>query len=301
MEENIVYLNGEYIKESEAKLSIFDRGFRFGDGVFDVGRTYNHIPFKLEEHIQRLFRSLCYVQIDPGLTPEEVQDITLEVIKRNEKNWAPNDDYIYGQRISRGEISYLNPAAATRPTVLIECVPIPFKSFAKRYVEGIHLVTTPIRQIPPQCLDPRVKFQSRLVNVMAEREAKKIDPAGYGLMLDINGLLAEGPSYNFFLVKEGILLTSNRNNILEGITRATILGLAKELRIESAEMDLTMYDLYTADEIFITSTNPSILPVSKLNNRPLREPIPGPITKQLLSAFIKLVGIDIVQQALDHV
>lgn len=299
MEEGIVYLNGEYLKASEAKLSIFDQGFRFGDAVFDIGRTYNHVPFKLTEHIKRLFRSLCYVQIDPGLTPEEVYDITIEVIKRNEKNWAPNDDYKYGQRISRGEISYSNPDAITKPTVLIECVPITFKSFAARLVEGIHLLTTTTTQIPPQCIDPRVKSHNRLVNIMAEREAKKIDPAAYSLMLDINGLLAEGPSYNFFLVKDGKLFTPKLKNILEGVTRATILELARELRIEAVEMDLTMYDLNTADEIFITMTS-IVLPVSKLNNRPLRGPIPGPITKQLLSAFSRLVGIDIIQQALSH-
>lgn len=299
MRGEIVFLNGEYIEESKAKVSIYDRGFLWGDAVYDIGRTFNHIPFKLKEHTDRLFRSLRYTQIDPFMTPQDVCAITLKVIKRNQHNWAPNDDYLYVQMISRGG-SYslsVDPAVAVKPGVLIQCRRIAFETFAQKYVEGVHLIETPVRHIPSQCLDPRAKVRSRMVNFLADLEVKKIDPSAFALMLDVNGFLTEGPSFNFFMVKGGKLLTPRGCDVLEGITRQTILELAKRLGIESHETDLTLYDLYNADEVIITATSFEILPVSKLNNKPLEGPIPGPIAKQLLSALSKLVGVDIVQQA----
>jgi len=293
----IVYLNGEYIEESEAKISIYDRGFMWGDAVYDAGRTFNHLPFNLKEHTDRLFRSLRYAQIDPLLTPQEVCDITLEVIKRNQCNFAPDAEYLFIQTVSRGESMGLSvdPRAAVKPTVLIYCCcPMTFETFARKYVEGIHLIQTPFRHM--SCLDPRAKIRSRLVNVLADLEVRKIDPDALALMSNSEGFLTEGPYFNFFIVKEGKLVSPRAVDILEGMTGQTILKLAKELGIESYEADLTTYDLYNADEVFVTASSFEILPVSKLNNTPLKGAIPGPITKQLTSALMKLVGVNFAQQ-----
>jgi len=298
MGELIVYLNGEYIEESKAKISIYDRGFMWGDAVYDAGRTFNHIPFRLKENSDRLFRSLRYAQIDPLLTPQEVYDITLEVIKRNQHNFAPNDDYVFMHAISRGELPSLSfdPRVAIKPTVLILCRRIDFKAFAQKYVEGVHLIPTPFRY----CLDPRAKVRSRMANVLADLRVRKIDPSAFALLLNGEGFLTEGPFFNFFIVKGGKLFTPRAADVLEGITRQTVLELARELGIESYETDLTLYDLYNADEVIITATTFEILPVSKLNNTPLKGAIPGPVTKQLTSALIKRVGFDFVQQAQSH-
>ena len=299
--ELIFYFNGKFVKESEAKFSWLDE-LRRGVCVYDVARTYNHVPFFWKEHIDRLYRSLHYLRIDPGLTPQEMYDITLEVFKRNEKYLEPEDDFILIQRVSRGVSTHFF-APPTRPTVIVNCANlIPnYEQMAKRYKEGIHLVVANTRQIPPQCLDVKSKNTNRLCNKLADFEAKMVDPQAWALMLDIYGRVAEGVRYNCFMVRDGRLLTPRRDNVLGGVTRATLLRLAEELKIESAETDLYVYDLYNADEIFMTANSLTIAPVAKFNERVLSKPVPGPVTQQLLSAFSKLVGVDIAQRVINYV
>jgi len=296
MEERICYFNGEYIRESEAKISITDWGLRVG-GVYDIARTYNHVPFRLKEHIDRLFNSLrCVPFIRLSLTPKEVNDITLELLKRNENYLDPEDDYRIVYRVTRGTF-YIHMS----PFSPEEEWGGGFKYMAKLYQEGAHLVVVNTRQIPPQCLDPKIKHTNRLCNSLADYEAKMVDPEAVALMLDINGFAAECPIFGFFMVKDGKLLTSRLTNCLPGITRQVVLELARELKIESSETDLCVYDLYNADEIMLTATSFAIAPVSKFNERILPPPIPGTITKQLQSAFSKKVHYDIVQRVLDYV
>ena len=294
MGNRIAYFNGEYIKESEVKLPMQDRGFLNGDAAFDVARTFNHQPFKWREHIDRWFQSLRYIQIDIGLEPEEVYNISLEVFKRNESVFGPANDYRVIWRATPGEDRFKIPM---KPTVLIHCAPIPFKKFAQQYIDGVHVVIASTRAVPPQCLDPKAKLHSRVSYVLADLESGSVDPDAYCLMLDLNGCLAECTRQNIFIVREGKLFTPTRDNILGGVSRATTLEIAQRLGIETLETNLFVYDLYNIDEIFITATSFSILPVSKLNNKPLDKPIPGIITKQLLSAWSEMVEVDIVQQA----
>jgi len=297
MEELICYFNGNYMKESEVKISINDRALWRGTAVFDVGRSYNHVPFFWEEHIDRLYRSLCYVHIDPGLTPQEMLSISHEVFECNKKNLDPGDDFYIHQWVSIGTPTYYQ-FMPTQANVLVRCTylsPI-YESHAKKYREGSYLVVANTRQIPPQCVNVSAKLTSRWCNQLADLEVKMVDPEAEALMLDINGLVAEGPWANCFMVKDGKLFTPKLGNILDGVTRGTILRLAKELDIESAEKDLYVYDLYNADEIFTTGTGYTIGPVGKFNGRAVAKPIPGPITQQLLSAFSKLAGVDIVER-----
>jgi len=303
MEERICYFNGEYIKESEAKIHISD-WFLWQGGVFEVARTYNHIPFRLKEHIDRFFRSLrCLPFIELSLTPEEVNHIILEILKRNEKYLHPEDDCRIVFRASRG--IFFGPPSG--PTFYVHIVPYSsylaygYKQMAKWYQEGAHMVVASTRSIPPQCLDPKIKHTNRLCNDLAAYEASMVDPEAFALMLDINGFATECPRHNFFMVKDGRLLTSRLINCLPGITRQTVLELARELKIESSETDLSVYDLCNADEIMISGTGFAIIPVSKFNERVLPRPIPGAITKQLQSAFSKKVHYDIVQRVLDYV
>jgi branched-chain amino acid aminotransferase len=297
MEEKICYFNGEYIKESEAKIHISDWGLWEG-GVYEVARTYNRVLFKLKEHIDRLFRSIrCLPFIKFTLTPEEVTDISLELIRRNKKYLDEEKDCRIIYRVTRGVLfgppkgptfyAYLGPLLAGYPQM------------AKWYQEGAHMVVASTRHIPPQCLDAKIKHTNRLCNHIAEYEVQMVDPDAFALMLDINGFATECPRDNFFIAKDGKLLTSRLINCLPGITRETVLELAGELAIEFAETDLCVYDLYNADEIMITGTSFAIIPVSKFNETVLPKPIPGAITRKLQSAFSKKVGYDIVQQVLD--
>lgn len=301
MKELVCYFNGQYMKESEVRIGLWDMGLWQG-GLYEVARSYNHVLPLLAKHIDRLFNSLRPVYIDIDLSPEAVYNIGLEVFKRNEKNLAPEDDFLLIYRITRGIMPrFMVPPAG--PTILVNCAYLSnqYEQQVKYYQEGVHLVVVNIRQIPPQCLDPKIKHLNRMCNDLADLEAKRIDPQAEALLLDINGFAAECPRKNFFMVKEGRLLTSKPTNCLGGVTRATIIELAKELKMEFAEADLSPYDFYNADEIFLTGTSFAVYPVAKFNGRVLEKPIPGPITRQLLSAFGKKVGIDIIQRAASYV
>jgi len=298
-QEGIVYLNGDFVDESQAKISILDRGFLFGDAAYDIGRTLRHQPYKWEEHIDRLFCSLRYIQINIQIGPEELYRITEEVLDRNKGRLAPNDEFAVNWRISRG--AGTNWSEITTPTITVYCSKIPFAAFARKYVEGANLIITSTRRIPPQCLDPKAKLQNKLNHIIAELEARSIDPGAYVLMPDITGKLSECSAQNFFMVRQGKLFTSKRDNILEGITRKEVMELARELNIECIETDLYAYDLHNADEIFVTANSICMIPVSKLNCRPIGKPIPGPITQKLLSTWSEKVEVDIVALALTHI
>ena len=302
MEDFICYFNGEFIKESEVRFSINDRAFREGM-VYDIGRTYNHVPVFWKEHVDRVFRSCQAVHIDPGMTPDELLKVTFEVFDRNKKHLTPEDDFNMRHLISRGAADHFFGPIAGGPSILIHCfslLPV-YPNQAKNYQEGIHLVVVNTRQIPPQCLDPKIKHINRLCNSMADFEAKMVDPKAWGLMLDIYGRVAEGPTFNCFIVKDGKLLTPKLHSALGGVTRDKLLMLAKQNGIEAEETDLYVYDFYNADEIMINANSFTIIPVSKFNEKILAKPVPGPVTQQLYSEFSKLVGVDIFQRPISYV
>jgi branched-chain amino acid aminotransferase len=302
MEEKICYLNGEFIKESEARISINDRGYLWGDSVYDVMRTFGHVPFRMDEHAGRTFRSCRLIDLDPGITREKLKEATMEVFKRNEKFLAPDEDYLIRQQISReeGAGGVIGTSVVSKPNIIIRCYEIPYKAYAKKYLEGVHIIVAETRRYPAQCLDPRAKVTSRLNNVLADREVRRVDPDAYALMLDINGNVAECAAQNIFMARDGKLLTPRVPGILEGITRGAIIDVAREAGIECLEKDLAIYDLLNADEVFITANSLTMFSVARLSNRHLGNPIPGPVVKRLYEGWNKMVGIDIVEQCMKH-
>lgn len=291
------YFNGEFIKESEIKFGLLDTITR-GFGAFDVGRTYKHKPFFWKEHIDRLYRSLSYCSIDPGMTEEEMYNVHLEVLNRNEVNLDPGDDFVITSLVTGGTREYyLGPTSST-PTILVNCAHLSplYPEEAKFYREGIHLVVVSHRQYPPEALSSQVKHCSRLNLYKADQEARMVDSEAFALLLDCRGFIAEGTGFNVLWVKDGKLFLPTPDNILPGVTQSVILGLAKELGIEVVRGNYTVYDLYAADEIFRTGTSYTITPVSKFNERVMPKPIPGPVTQQLFSAFCELVGIDLIER-----
>jgi branched-chain amino acid aminotransferase len=300
MEERIVYLNGSFVRESEAKVSVLDSGFNAGDGVYDVTRTFRHEPFKLREHTERLFRSLYYTRIDCGMSLEEMEKTTLEVLERNKPLLGDNDDCALWQVISRGVRSSRGNRVSGGATVAIYSVIVNFPEFASFYVEGAPLVIPSTRRIPPQCLESKAKITNKMNHNIAAFEAKQVDPRAIPLMLDIHGNLSESSAHNFFLVIDGKLCTPTDRNVLGGITKAVIFDLAKELGIEIVEGDYTPYDLYNAEEAFLASTSPSFVPIRTANGVKIGERVPGSVTLRLIAAWNKMVGIDIVDQGLSH-
>jgi branched-chain amino acid aminotransferase len=301
MDEGTVYLNGEFVPESQAKVSVFDRGFNGGEGVYDVTRTFGHKPFKLKEHIQRLYRSLKYTRIDCGLSPEQMELLSLEVLERNRHFLDREDDFAIWQVISRGVFQPSISLEPTRkPTVAIYCLPVAFDSFARHYIEGCIMVTPSIRRTPSYSLEAKAKITNKMNHVVAWHEAILVSPRAVPLMLDSEGNIAETHMGNFFFVAGGKLYTPTDKNVLGGITRTTLFDLAGDLGIPVVEGNFTPYDVYSADEAFTASTSPTIGPVKSLNGLSIGQRVPGPVTISLIKAWNEMVGIDIVGQALAH-
>ncbi len=301
MDEGIVYLNGEFVPESEAKVSVFDRGFNGGEGVYDVTRTFGHRPFKLKEHIARLYRSLKYTRIDCGMPPEDIERISLDIFERNKRFLGHEDDLAIWQVISRG---VLQPSMRLKPTgratIAIYCIPVAFEGFARHYIEGCTMVTPSTRRTPSQSLEAKAKITNKMNHIVAWQEAALVSPGAVPLMLDIEGNIAETHMGNFFFVSGGKLFTSADKNVLGGITRTTLFELAARLNIPIVEGNFTPYDVYSADEAFTASTSPTIGPVKSLNGITIGTDVPGPVTLSLIKAWSDMVGIDIVGQALCH-
>ncbi|MCZ6534396.1 MAG: aminotransferase class IV [Chloroflexi bacterium] len=294
-EEFIAYFNGDWIPMDDCKLSMDDRGFRVGDAVFEVDRTFDGAIFDLEGHMDRLFRSLKYTRMDPGLTREELTQITLEAVDRNKHLIAEGGDMNVRQVITRGRgLSVTDKVPAT---VYVAAYPLNFKRFAPLYDEGCHVVFARTRSYHPDSLDPKVKHQSRMNFVLAELEASDVDPNSWPVLLDLDGNISEGTGFNFWVVTNGTLRTSGDRAILQGVSRKAILELADTLGIPVVLEDIQLYDAYTADEAFVSGTSHCLLPVYKLDNRPIEGEVPGPIVKQLLAAWSEKVGVDIVGQA----
>ena len=298
--ENIVFFNGQLISESNVGISIRDRGFIYGDAVFDATRTFNGQTFKLKEHISRLYNSLRYLRIDPGMTPAEMERWSLEVVNHNHPLMPAGQDMWVMQRISRG-VESSEPGAEVRPTVLIESHAIPFAHRASLYRDGISVVTPSVPRIPPRFLSPRAKTHNYLNLIMGDLEVQDTDPNAWSVLLDESGNLTEGRGSNIFLVKDGTVATPRGHFVLEGITRSVVMELAEGLGLPVAEADLDLYDGYTADEAFLTSTSLCICPISKINGASVGDgSVPGRITNQLMAAFSDMAGMDYVEQYLSH-
>ena len=301
MDEGIVYLNGNFIPESEARVSVLDRGFNSGDGVYDVTRTFGHKPFKLREHVERLYRSLHYTRIECGLSSDEMEGLSLEVLGRNKSFLGRDDDFAIWQVISRGVTQAgIAGKSGAGATVAIYCLPVDFEAFARSYLEGVMLITPSTRRIPPQCLEAKAKITNKMNHSIALAEARQVDPRCTPLMLDIDGNIAETNMANFFFVADGALCTPTDKNVLGGVTRSSLMALAGELGIEVEEGNYTPYDVYNAQEAFTSGTSSTLSPVKSLNGVAIGTGVPGPVTLRLIEAWNEMVGLDIVDQALGH-
>ena len=295
MTDYVAYFNGEWVPNSQVKIDSNDRGFLVGDTVFDVERTFNGKGFRLKEHVDRLYRSLKYARIDPGLSAEEMLRITEEVITRNEPGRAEVGDFPIHQFVTRGpRVARGEPEI---PTVGVRVGAVDFNRHAHSYATGVHGVIAKTRSYSPESLDPKIKHYSRMNFNLAQMEATDVDPDAWPIMLDLDGNLTEGTGYNVLIVTDGVIRSPTDRAILQGVSRGMVFNLARQLDIPVSEEDLQPYDLYTADEAFFTTTSPCVLPVTKADNREIGDGKPGPITQQLLAAWSETVGLDIVDQA----
>ena len=300
--QRIAWFNGQFMPEGQVMIPFRDRSWKYGDGAFDMTRTFNGAPFRLKEHIDRFYRSLRYLRIDPGLTPKQMIDLSEEVLARNEHLRAPHADYGLGQRVSRGVDGHGDEGwEHTGPNVVIECQPLPLKARARMFRDGLDVWTPPNRRIAPDMLSPRAKSHNYLNMIVAEQSVKAHDKDGWALLLDVNGNLAEGMGSNIFIVHDGGLRTPREKYVLPGVSRQMTIDLAAKLGIKCEERDIDLFDAANADEMFLTSTSLCIAGVKSFNGAPVGNgKAPGPVTKRLVDAYIAEVGCDFVKQYLDR-
>ena len=296
--ERVAFFNGKIVPESEVLIPFRDRGFILGDAVYDTERTFGHKIFRLKEHIDRLYRSLRYLQIDPGLTPAEMTSLTEEVVERNLHLIDRDEDYWISQRVSRGYNKEGRWAGGTFvPTVIIECEHLPFTARAPMFRDGIDVIVASGRRNAPDMLSPRAKTHNYLNFVMADLEMQDQPGHPWAVLLDHDGNISEGMGCNFFIVREGKVLTPRERNVLPGISRAVTIEVAQKLGIPLEERDIDMYDAYTAEEAFLTSTSLCICPIRSINRNPVaNKAIPGPVTQRLMDGYTDLLGFDFVAQ-----
>ena len=272
-----IYLNGKFVDEKDAKVSVFDHGLLYGDGVFEGIRAYDGVVFMLKEHIDRLYDSAKSLCIDIPLTKEEMIDVVLETLRVNNLR----DAYIR-LVVTRGIGDLgLDPRKCGKPTIF--CIAIPMPPLLGE--EGIRVITVSVRRLPVDVLNPAVKSLNYLNSVLAKIQANYagVDEA---FLLDDKGFVVEGTGDNIFIVKNGVLKTPPvYQSILKGITRDVVIKLAKEDGIEVVEEPLTLHDLYTADELFITGTAAEIVPVFEIDGRVINDKKVGEITKKLREKF----------------
>lgn len=301
MNERVAYLNGAIVPESEATVSIRDYGFAVGDGVFDSTRTVGHKPFLLEDHVERLFRSLGYMRIDPGLSRQDMLEASLNVLERNLALLAEHDDYWLTQWVTRGVRGQGRMGPSGPPTVIIECAPLPFRERTKGMRDGLDVVTPPgIRRTPPEAMSPRVKTMSYGNLAAGDAEVQDLRPGATSVLLDTRGCLAEGLGSNIFLVANGEVLTPRARFVLAGLSRRTVIEIARERGHPVREADIDLYDAYSAEEAFITSTSWCMVPVRSINGRRIGEGnLPRPVTADLIEGYkARLGGFDFVGQYL---
>jgi branched-chain amino acid aminotransferase len=275
-----IYIDGQLVPEEAAKISVFDHGLLYGDGVFEGIRLYNRRIFRLEPHLDRLYTSARALALDIPLTPAEMAEAVRATVRANRRE----DGYIR-LVVTRGAGDLgLDPRRCRRPTVIIMCTEVRLYP-ADLVSKGIRVITSATRQVSHEAVDPRVKSLNYLKNILAKIDATRAG-ADEAILLNAEGFIAECTGDNLFVVRGGTLLTpSPLDGALEGITRGAVLELAAEARIPAREARLTRFDVYTADECFVSGTGAEVISVAEVDGRPIGTGVPGPISLRLQRAF----------------
>jgi branched-chain amino acid aminotransferase len=275
----IIYLDGRYVPEAEAKVSVFDHGLLYGDGVFEGIRAYNGRVFRLDEHLERLYDSAKTIDLAVPIPKEEFIEVIRETLRKNNLT----DAYIRPV-VTRGKGDLgLDPRKCPKASIIVIAVEWG-AMYGDLYEKGLKAVSVSVRRTPAESMPPNVKSLNYLNNILAKIEAnyKGGDEA---IFFDTNGYVSEGSGDNIFVVKNGIIITPPTLNNLRGITRMVVLELAKSMGLTLKEQNIGYFDLYSADEVFVTGTAAEVAPIREIDGRIIGNGKPGPITRQLMAAF----------------
>lgn len=280
--ELFVYIDGKFVVESEAKISVFDHGFLYGDGVFEGIRAYDGKVFRLREHLDRLYDSARAINLEIPLTKEEFEKVIIETLRINKLR----DAYIR-PIVSRGVGDLgLDPRKCKKPTVIVITKPWG-KLYGDLYSKGLKAITVAVRRNSFDALPPNIKSLNYLNNILAKIEAN-VKGGDEAIFLDKNGYVSEGSGDNIFVVKRDKITTPPTVNNLRGITREVVIEIINRLRIPFCEANLGLYDLYTADEVFVTGTAAEVAPIVEIDGRIIGDGKPGRITRLIMEEFEKV-------------
>ena len=301
----VVYYNGKFVPEHEAKVSIYDSSLMFGDMVFEMTRSFNKKHFKLKEHINRLFVGMKILRIKINMSKEEMYKACLQTAKMNEHLFSKEEEHRLMIDVSRGLLGIYHDVKGLNkgPNIIIADFPLKWtvSNMGKLFDIGINAVIPSQRVIPATLMDPKIKNRSRLFYLMANIEVSQFKGENnWALMLDPDGYIAEGSGDNFFIIKDNKIITPEGRNILRGISRSYIMDeLCKKMKISVEEKNIEPYDVYNADEAFITATPFCMLPVTSLNGAKIGTGKVGPIYKKILKKWSSTVNVNIEKQIKD--
>lgn len=279
---SLIYFNGKFVPKHEARTSVYDHGFLYGDGVFEGIRAYNGRVFRLNEHVDRMYDSAKAIDLKVPLSKEEMIRAIIDTLKKNNLK----DAYIR-PIITRGDGDLgLDPRKCQKPNIFI-ITESWGAMYGDLYEKGLTAVTVGVRRNAPEALPPNIKSMNYLNNILAKIEAN-VKGGDEAIMFDVNGNISEGSGDNIFVIKNGKIITPPALNNLRGITRASAIELAEKKGMNVVETNIGLFDIYTADEVFVTGTAAEIAPVTKIDGRIIGDGFPGTVTKKLMVAFKNL-------------
>ena len=300
-----IYFNGSFVEESEAKISIYDSALMFGDMVFEMTRSFNKVQFKLREHLERLYAGIKILQIPIQMSIDEMEKAVYETIEINEPFFTDDDEHRIMIDVTRGTLGIYQNVKGLKsgPNIVIADFPLRWTvaGMGTLFEKGINAVVTSQRAIPAQFLEPKIKNRSRIHYLMANIEASRFEGNdNWALLLDQDGFIAEGTGDNFFIVKDNVVITPEGRNILRGISRDYVLKtLCKQIGVKAVEKNIEPYDVYTADEAFMTGTPFCMLPVTRLNGVSIGKGEIGLIFSKLIGQWFQNTDVDIIKQIKD--
>jgi branched-chain amino acid aminotransferase len=301
-EVRLVSFNGELIPETEAKVSIYDSALMFGDMVFEMTRSFNKEQFKLEDHVSRLYAGLKILRVPLEMTQTQMIDECFRTVEANDHLFKKDDEHRLMIDVSRGLLGIYQNIDGLRkgPNVIIADFPLRWTvaTMGSLFETGINMVITSQRAIPASLMDPKIKNRSRLFYLMANIEASQVaGDNNWALLLGTDGFITEGTGDNFFIIKDGVVITPEGRDVLRGVSREYVMTeLCPALGIPVIEKNIDPYDVYTADEAFITGTPFCMLPVTSLNGLEIGDGKVGGIFSQIMKLWSTNTGVDIISQ-----
>lgn len=294
--EPIVYLNGEYLAASQASVSLADWGLH-GVAVTEMTRTFGQRCFRLDDHLDRLNASADHLGLPVDLLRDDWQKITQTVVEHHAAIIGKTGELMVNHVVTAG-VNLMNGAPTDPgPTIYVRTFPLRFSRWAAKYRTGQHLVVPEMRQIPAECLNPKIKSRNRLHWYLADQRAREIADDASAVLLDLNGHLTETSAGNFFIIRHNTILTPRQEVTLGGISRMVVRDIAQFLDVGYEEQNITLGDALAADEAFTSSTGYCVLPVTRIDGQPIGDGRPGLLYQRILETWNMMAGLDIAAQA----